>query len=144
MITQEQIKTLYERYLELVLLEVQKFGVKPTEVRHLIGRLGEFHCALAVNRILAHEINQHGFDVISESGKKISVKTTAQKSGFVAISKSTLNQVDELMILQYKEGSIEKVYYGDIKTAADAATYYDHLKHYELSLSKAKRLQNKI
>src|SRR3546814_11525292 len=58
-----------------------EFGVKPTEVRHLIGRLGEFHCALQVGGNLAHMANQHGFDVVCSNDRRISVKTTAQVSG---------------------------------------------------------------
>ena len=61
---------MYEKYMDIIKLEVEQFGCKPTEVRHLIGRLGEFFCALQVNGKLAHEANQHGFDVISESGSK--------------------------------------------------------------------------
>ena len=38
----EQLKIMYEKYMDIVKLEVEQFGCKPTEVRHLIGRLGEF------------------------------------------------------------------------------------------------------
>jgi hypothetical protein len=58
MITADRIKHLYDRYLELIRLEIDEFGVKPTEVRHLIGRLGEFYCALQVNGTLAHLANR--------------------------------------------------------------------------------------
>ena len=78
MITADRIQQLYDKYLELIRLEIVEFGVKPTEVRHLIGRLGEFHCALQVGGTLAHLANQHGFDVICRNGRRISVKTTAQ------------------------------------------------------------------
>ena len=105
MLSIEQIKLLHEKYLELIKLEVETFGVKPTEVRHLIGRLGEFHCALQVGGSLAHEVNQHGFDVGAPSGRRISVKTTAQTTGFVAIRESTLSKVDDLMVLQYPPAS---------------------------------------
>ncbi|MDZ7870718.1 MAG: hypothetical protein U5L02_16210 [Rheinheimera sp.] len=59
----EKIRILYEEYLALICLETVEFGVKPTEVRHLIGRLGEFYCALKVDGTLAITANQHGFDV---------------------------------------------------------------------------------
>lgn len=45
MITTARLQHLYDQYLELVLLEIDEFRVKPTEVRHLIERLGEFYCA---------------------------------------------------------------------------------------------------
>jgi len=43
MITADRIRQIYGKYLELIRLEIVEFGIKPTEVRHLIGRLGEFH-----------------------------------------------------------------------------------------------------
>ncbi|AXF84864.1 hypothetical protein DTO96_100575 [Ephemeroptericola cinctiostellae] len=106
MINAKQIRTLYNRYLELIKLEVEMFGVKPTEVRHLIGRLGEFYCALKVDGTLAHSPNQQGFDVVCQNGKRISMKTTAQKTGFIAISSKTINIVDDLMIIQYLDQTL--------------------------------------
>jgi hypothetical protein len=97
MISKDRIQQLYDRYLELVLLEIVEFGVKPTEVRHLIGRLGEFYCALQIGGELAHHANQQGFDVICRNGRRVSVKTTAQITGFVPIRKATLDQVDDII-----------------------------------------------
>jgi len=140
MITTDQIQYLYDKYLELIRLEIQEFGVKPTEVRHLIGRLGEFYCALSVNGVLAHQANQHGFDVVCESGRRVSVKTTAQISGFVPISRSTIDKVDDLMIVQYRDGELSTIYYGPVGPAAAAARYYDSVGKYELDIAKARRL----
>lgn len=70
MIATEQIRILYDKYLELIKLEVEIFGVKPTEVRHLIGRLGEFYCALQVGGTLAYTPNQHGFDVVCNDSNR--------------------------------------------------------------------------
>ena len=140
MITTDRIQQLYDKYLELIRLEIVEFGVKPTEVRHLIGRLGEFHCALQVGGTLAHLANQHGFDVICRNGRRISVKTTAQTTGFVPIGKSTIDKVDDLMIIQYRDGELSIVYYGPVGPAAAAARYYDHVGKYELDISKARRL----
>lgn len=75
MITADQIQELYDKYLELIRLETLEFGVKPNEVRHLIGRLGEFHCALQVGGKLAHRANQHGFDVVCDNDRRISGKS---------------------------------------------------------------------
>jgi len=140
MITLEQTEILYKKYLELIDLEIREFCVKPTEVRHLIGRLGEFYCAIKTNGSLAHTANQHGFDVISADGRTISVKTTAQKTGFVAISATTLDKVDDIMILQFKDGTLGVLYYGDVKKAVEAARFYESVGKYELDISKAKRL----
>jgi hypothetical protein len=140
MITPERLVALRDQYLQLVRLEVEEFGVKPTEVRHLIGRLGEFECALLVGGTLAHRANQHGFDVVARDGRKISVKATAQKTGFIAISKKTLHHADDLMLLQYADGRLSVVYYGCINRAAAAARLYEGVGKYELDISKARAL----
>jgi hypothetical protein len=138
MITAEQIQILFDKYLDLVRLEIELFGVKPTEVRHLIGRLGEFYCALQVNGTLAHLANQHGFDVVCSNGRRISVKTTAQITGFVPIGKSTIDKVDDLMVVQYRDGQLSTVYYGPVAKAVEVCRYYSG-KH-ELDIAKARRL----
>ena len=141
-LNQERLLQLRNQYLSLVQLEVEEFGVKPTEVRHLIGRLGEFECALLVGGTLSHIANQHGFDVVAANGRKISVKATGQKSGFVAITKSTLHHADDLMVIQYQNARLEVLYYGCINKAAEAARFYAPSGAYELELSKARQLQH--
>jgi hypothetical protein len=141
MITRRKIKDLYKYYLEIVRLEVDECGVKPTEVRHLIGRLGEFYCALKVKGVLAHNANQHGFDVLCKgSGRTISVKTTAQKTGFVAISATTTHKAQDLMIVQYADGELTTVYYGSMKQAIQSARHYKNPGKYELDIGKARRI----
>jgi hypothetical protein len=139
-LSRSELETLYQRYLGLVRTEIEEFGVKPTEVRHLIGRLGEFHCALQVGGTLVHEPNQHGFDVVCAKGRRISVKTTAQRTGFVAIGKSTIEQVDDLMVIQYRDGGLETLYYGPVNVAVQVCRFYDYSGKHELDISKARRL----
>lgn len=43
-----------------------QWGVEPTELRHLIGRIGELYAALISNGQMATEGNQKGYDVVSE------------------------------------------------------------------------------
>lgn len=140
MIALDRIRQLHDRYLELVRLEIEEFGVRPTEVRHLIGRLGEFHCALQVGGTLSHLANQHGFDVVCSRGRRISVKTTAQVTGFVAIGRSTMEQVDDLMLVQYRDGRLHPVYYGPLDAVIPVCRYYDYTGKYELDIAKARRL----
>lgn len=140
MISLDRIQQLFDKYYELIRLETSEFGVNATEVRHLLGRLGEFYCALQIGGTLAHLTNQHGFDVICSAGRKVSVKTTAQKSGFVPIGKSTIHKADDLMIVQYQEGMLTTVYYGPVAKAVSAARYYEPSGNYELDISKARRL----
>ena len=49
------------------------WGVPPTELRHLIGRIGELYAALITNGQMATEVNQQGYDVVSVNGERISV-----------------------------------------------------------------------
>lgn len=140
MISQIELRELYNKYLELVEFETKTLGVKSTEVRHLIGRLGEFYCALEVGGTLAHVANQHGFDVLDPGGRRISVKTTAQTSGFVPIGKSTLNRADDLMVVQFRDGQLSTVYYGPIAMAVEVCRYYDYSGKHELDIARARRL----
>lgn len=141
MTTLSDIEILRDKYLDIIKLEIEELGVKPTEVRHLIGRLGEFHCVLSVKGKLAYTANQHGFDVMSETGRRISVKTTAQADkGFFIISNKTIAKVDDLMLLQYKEGKIIELYYGCIRKAVSKARYYKDKDRYNLDLSLAAKI----
>ena len=78
------------------------WGIKPTELRHLVGRIGELYAALITNGQIATEVNQKGYDVVSATGERISVKTTAMMSlsGHVSFNPNTLNEVDRVIILR--------------------------------------------
>lgn len=136
MITFENVEPLYQRYLSLLMEEIDVFGVKPTELRHLLGRLGEFHCVRLVKGSLPNSANQPGFDVIAQNGKKISVKTTAQKSGFIAIGEGTKDLADELMLVQYVDGRLATVYYGCIQAAWDKARPFRSTRELEISVAR--------
>ncbi len=138
MLTKEKLQSLYEKYMDIAELEVNEFGCKPTEVRHLLGRLGEFYCSLKVNGTLAHEVNQHGFDVVAENGNRISVKTTAQSSGFITINPKTLDKVDDLMLIQYAKSKLHVVYHGPISKAIEVSREWGG--KYELDISKARKI----
>lgn len=79
-----------------------QWGVPATELRHLSGRLGELYAALITNGQMAMAVNQHGYDVVSGIGEKVSVKTTAMMgaSGQIAFNPNTLNHVDRIIILR--------------------------------------------
>jgi len=143
LISRKQIKYLYGQYLELVRLEVQEFGVKPTEVRHLIGRLAEFHCAIETGGTLAHTANQHGFDVTTPDGKRISVKGTGQITAFVSFKISTFDKFDEAMVVQYLDGEIRTIYRGPASEVKANSRLNARDKTYEFRLNTAHRL-NKV
>ena len=104
----------------------------------LMGRLGELHCAVEVCGKLADLTNQPGFDVESPSGKRISVKTTAQVSGFVSISANTLQKADELMLVQYLNGQTKTVFHGSVQKAVTGTRMWEG--RYELDIGRARKL----
>jgi len=89
------------------------WGVPPTELRHLCGRIGELYAALITNGQMATEVNQRGYDVVSKEGEHISVKTTATASGsgHATFSGSSLAYVDRVIVLRIntEEMQIETV-----------------------------------
>ena len=139
-LTREQLVTLRDRYLELINEEIELFGVKPTELRHLIGRLGELQCILDTNGKISNSANQKGFDVVGSNGRRISVKATAQKSGFVNISKSTCDLVDDLCVYQFADGVLTLIYRGPLESVLPLCLPSQDGKKHELSLSKLRKL----
>lgn len=78
------------------------WGVEPTELRHLCGRIGELYAALITNGQMAPEVNQRGYDVVSGVGERISVKTTAimKPSGHVLFNPNSLEFVDRVIVIR--------------------------------------------
>ncbi len=78
------------------------WGVPPTELRHLCGRIGELYAALITNGQMAMEVNQKGYDVVSSRGERISVKTTAMMgdSGNIVFNANSLELVDRVIVLR--------------------------------------------
>lgn len=79
-----------------------QWGVPPTELRHLCGRIGELYAALITNGQMAVAVNQQGYDVVSAQGERISVKTTAMMggSGHVAFNPKSMSLVDRVIVLR--------------------------------------------
>lgn len=78
------------------------WGIPPTELRHLCGRIGEMYAALITNGQMATKVNQKGYDLVSGEGERISVKTTAMMGagGHVNFNVKTLDLVDRIIILR--------------------------------------------
>jgi hypothetical protein len=85
------------------------WGTPIQELRHLTGRIGELYVALITNGRMATEVNQKGFDVTSESGERISVKTRTEvrDSYFVDFNYKTLEFVDRVIILRINTQEME-------------------------------------
>lgn len=79
-----------------------QWGVAPTELRHLCGRIGELYAALITNGQMATTVNQKGYDVVSALGERISVKTTAimGSSGHITFNQNSLPEVDRIIVLR--------------------------------------------
>ncbi|MCR6522139.1 DUF7225 domain-containing protein [Lysinibacillus capsici] len=131
-----QIEKLYEEYLEMLRFEMNVFGCKATELRHLIGRLGEFFCVLYTKGELAKVTNQHGFDVV-KNGRRISVKTTAQEKSFITINKNTFNQFDDLFVVQFTEDDFKILFFGAKEEIPSPRTCGNK---YEVDISSLKRI----
>lgn len=97
--------------------EIQ-WGVPPTELRHLVGRIGELYAALITNGQMANDVNQHGYDVVSATGERVSVKTTAKigSAGHISFNPNTLSKVDRVIILRVNTEEMQ------IETLLDLST----------------------
>lgn len=85
------------------------WGVAPTELRHLCGRIGELYAAVISNGQMANQVNQKGYDVVGSNGERISVKTTAMMdgAGHVSFNVNTLAQVDRVIILRLNTSEMQ-------------------------------------
>ncbi|MGR3983341.1 DUF6998 domain-containing protein [Pseudoalteromonas sp. 1181_04] len=106
------------------------WDVPPTELRHLTGRIGELYAALITNGRMATEVNQAGYDVVSSTGERISVKSTGRMhtSGHISFNTNTLELVDRIIILRINtdEMQVETLLDAPVEQArllmSDAAT----------------------
>jgi len=135
----EMISRLYEEYSEILRVEMNLLNCKATELRHLIGRIGEFICAINTNGELAKVTNQQGFDVVS-NGRRISVKTTAQIHGFIKVNQNTFNQFDDLYVIQYMDDEFKEIYYGPKENVLEISRVYKN--NYEIDINKLKSINN--
>jgi uncharacterized protein YheU (UPF0270 family) len=117
-----------------------QWGVPPTELRHLSGRIGELYAALITNGQMATEVNQKGYDVVSSNGEKISVKTTAMmgRSGHISFNPNTLNNVNKIIILRIntEEMQIETLLNATVQDSQELMTSQDSNGKVSISLSK--------
>ncbi|WLV24401.1 hypothetical protein QR721_12275 [Aciduricibacillus chroicocephali] len=137
-VSQEQLERMYEEYIRIFRFELAVLKCAPAELRHLLGRIGELHCAMNTKGSLAKETNQHGFDVIAENGRCISVKTTTQKNGFIPFNSNTFNRFDDVYVLQYINDDFKIIYYGEKERVREIARLYE--KTFEVDISKLKKL----
>ncbi|CAH0144772.1 hypothetical protein SRABI05_01533 [Agrobacterium fabrum] len=75
------------------------WGVSPGELNHLTGRIGELYAAMITRGQMALDTNQRGYDVVSASNERISVKTVTSSS-HVDFNENTFHHVDRVMVLR--------------------------------------------
>ncbi|WP_323687248.1 MULTISPECIES: DUF6998 domain-containing protein [unclassified Rhizobium] len=75
------------------------WGVGPGELNHLTGRIGELYAAMITRGQMALDTNQRGYDVVSASNERISVKTITS-STHVDFNLNTFHHVDRVMVLR--------------------------------------------
>lgn len=138
--TPERLQHLHDRYLELIRVEMDEFGTRATDLRHLISRLGELHAALQRGGDLVPALEPPGFQVLDPQGRRISVKTTTQLNGFISMARAGVEQSDDLMIMHYDNGRLDTIYHGPVEIAKAAARFYAPSKSYELEIATARKL----
>ncbi len=78
-----------------------QWGVAPSELSHLVGRLAEIFTAIHCNGQLAVDPKQTGYDVVAANGDRYSVNCVATKllEGEVNFTRAVLENVDRVSIL---------------------------------------------
>lgn len=75
------------------------WGVSVGELNHLTGRIGELYAAMITRGQMALDTNQRGYDVVSASNERISVKTVTT-SNHVSFNQNTFHHADRVMVLR--------------------------------------------
>lgn len=117
-----------------------QWGVPPTELRHLSGRIGELYAALITNGQMASNVNQSGYDVVTSIGERVSVKTTAMmgSTGHVSFNLNTMEHVDRIIILRIntEEMQIEILLNDSLEQATQLMSETASKSRATISLSK--------
>lgn len=120
------------------------WGTNAGELRFITGRIGELYTAIMTNGQMATETNQKGYDVVSESGERISVKATTRKSGShqFRFNSKTLTKVDRIVLVYVNAEDLEVqiIYDGLINEAKKLMV--DTKDGRDKSISQSKVLKN--
>ena len=125
-----RIVELLNKYIEILKVE-ESLGTPATEMRALIGRIGEIYAVIKTDGKLAENTNQHGYDVIQGNGKTLSVKTTATLKSTININSNTAHLADETMVVLYEDGELKIIYHDETKKLVE---YKGTLSLYRVSV----------
>jgi len=125
-----RIVELLNKYIEILKVE-EALGTPATEMRALIGRIGEIYATIKTDGKLAAVTNQKGFDVTQGNGRTLSVKTTGTLRSSININKKTAHLADDTMVVLYEDGELKIIYHQDTKTLVN---YEGTLSLYRVSV----------
>jgi len=125
-----RIVELLNKYIEILKVE-EALGTPATEMRALIGRIGEIYATIKTDGKLAASTNQQGYDVIQGNRRTLSVKTTGTLRSTININKNTAHLADDTMVVLYEDGELKTIYHQDTKTLID---YEGTLSLYRVSV----------
>ena len=118
------------KYIEILKVEEQ-LGTPATEMRALIGRIGEIYATIKTDGVLAENTNQKGYDVVQGNGRTLSVKTTGTLRSTININPNTAHLANDTMVVLYEDGQLKVIYHQDTKTLID---YKGTLSLYRVSV----------
>jgi len=88
------------------------WGVQPSSLSHLTGRIGELYAAMITRGQMALATNQVGYDIVTAGGEHVSVKTITS-STHVTFNEATFSHVDRILVLRLNfdgdDASIEEL-----------------------------------
>jgi len=113
-----RIVELLNKYIEILKVE-EALGTPATELRALLGRIGEIYATIKTDGTLALHSNQRGYDVIQGNGRTLSVKTTGTLRSTININKNTAHLADDTMVVLYESGELRIIYHQETKTLTD-------------------------
>lgn len=89
----------------------RQWGVPPTELAHLVTRIGELFTAINCNGQIAMDPKQAGYDVVSSEGYRYSVSCVLTKKarGEINFTREVLEKVDRVAVLQFNVDEMEIV-----------------------------------
>ena len=125
-----RIVELLNKYIEILKVE-ERLGTPATEMRALIGRIGEIYATIKTDGILAEHTNQQGYDVVQGNGRTLSVKTTGTLRSTININPNTAHLADDTMVVLYEDGELKVIFHQDTKTLMD---YKGTLSLYRVSV----------
>lgn len=132
-----RIVELLNKYIEILKVE-ESLGTPATEMRALIGRIGEIYAAIKTDGKLANSVNQHGYDVIQGNGRTLSVKTTGTLRSTISINQKTAHLADDTMVVLYEDGELKVIYHQDTETLVN---YEGTLSLYRVSVLAGNPIQ---